>query len=182
MKPDERFYGITDDFRSPYARDRDRVIHSGSFRKLEYKTQVFLNQEGDFFRTRLTHSLEVAQIARTVAGALGLNEYLVEAVCLAHDLGHTTFGHAGQDALNRCMEDYGGFEHNFQSLRIVDELEEKADHADAARPLVPVANAPAHALDVAGGSIRTTASCRPCVTNGTAAVVPCCRFSRATTS
>ena len=111
--------------RGEFQRDRDRIIHASSFRRLVYKTQVFVNHEGDLYRTRLTHSLEVAQIARTVAGALALNEYLVEAVCLAHDLGHTPFGHAGQDALNRCMEDYGGFEHNFQSLRIVDELEEK---------------------------------------------------------
>ena len=111
--------------RGEFQRDRDRIIHAASFRRLVYKTQVFVNHEGDLYRTRLTHSLEVAQIARTVAGALGLNEYLVEAVCLAHDLGHTPFGHAGQDALNRCMADYGGFEHNLQSLRIVDELEEK---------------------------------------------------------
>jgi dGTPase len=111
--------------RGEFQRDRDRIIHASSFRRLVYKTQVFVNHEGDLYRTRLTHSLEVAQIARTVAGALGLNEYLVEAVCLAHDLGHTPFGHAGQDALNRCMADYGGFEHNFQSLRVVDELEDK---------------------------------------------------------
>ena len=111
--------------RSEFQRDRDRVIHSTAFRRLVYKTQVFVNHEGDLYRTRLTHSLEVAQIARTVAGALGLNEYLTEAVCLAHDLGHTPFGHAGQDALNACMRDHGGFEHNLQSLRVVDELEEK---------------------------------------------------------
>jgi dGTPase len=101
------------------------VIHSTAFRRLVYKTQVFVNHEGDLYRTRLTHSLEVAQVARTVAGALWLNEYLTEAICLAHDLGHTPFGHAGQDALNACMRDYGGFEHNLQSLRVVDELEEK---------------------------------------------------------
>lgn len=112
-------------YRSEFQRDRDRIIHSAAFRRLEYKTQVFVNHEGDLYRTRLTHSLEVAQIARTVAGALGLNEYLTEAVCLAHDLGHTPFGHAGQDALNACMRDHGGFEHNLQSLRVVDELEEK---------------------------------------------------------
>jgi len=111
--------------RSEFQRDRDRVIHSTAFRRLVYKTQVFVNHEGDLYRTRLTHSLEVAQIARTVAGALGLSEYLTEAVCLAHDLGHTPFGHAGQDALNACMRDHGGFEHNLQSLRVVDELEEK---------------------------------------------------------
>lgn len=111
--------------RSEFQRDRDRVIHSTAFRRLVYKTQVFVNHEGDLYRTRLTHSLEVAQVARTVAGALGLNEYLTEAICLAHDLGHTPFGHAGQDALNACMRDYGGFEHNLQSLRVVDELEEK---------------------------------------------------------
>ena len=111
--------------RSEYQRDRDRIIHSTAFRRLVYKTQVFVNQEGDLYRTRLTHSLEVAQIARTIACALNLNEPLAEAICLAHDLGHTPFGHAGQDALNICMREYGGFEHNLQSLRIVDELEER---------------------------------------------------------
>jgi dGTPase len=113
------------EFRNPYQRDRDRVIHSSAFRRLEYKTQVFVNHEGDMFRTRLTHSMEVAQIGRTVARALGLNEDLTEAICLAHDLGHTPFGHAGQDALDRCMREYGGFEHNLQSLRVVDVLEER---------------------------------------------------------
>ena len=112
-------------YRGEYQRDRDRIIHSTAFRRLVYKTQVFVNHEGDLYRTRLTHSLEVAQIARTVARALRLNEVLVEAICLAHDLGHTPFGHAGQDALNDCMQDYGGFEHNLQSLRVVDELEHK---------------------------------------------------------
>ena len=111
--------------RSEYQRDRDRVIHSGAFRRLEYKTQVFVNHEGDLFRTRLTHSLEVAQIARSIARNLSLNEDLVEAISLAHDLGHTPFGHAGQDALNDCMRDHGGFEHNLQSLRVVDKLEER---------------------------------------------------------
>src|SRR5689334_1751291 len=111
--------------RSEYQRDRDRIIHSTAFRRLVYKTQVFVNQEGDLYRTRLTHSLEVAQIARTIACALNLNEPLAEAICLAHDLGHTPFGHAGQDALNDCMREHGGFEHNLQSLRIVDELEER---------------------------------------------------------
>jgi dGTPase len=111
-------------YRSEYQRDRDRIVHSTAFRRLVYKTQVFVNHEGDLFRTRLTHSLEVAQIARTIARALALNEVLSEAICLAHDLGHTPFGHAGQDALNDCMRDYGGFEHNLQSLRVVDELEE----------------------------------------------------------
>jgi dGTPase len=112
-------------YRGEFHRDRDRIIHSTAFRRLVYKTQVFVNHEGDLYRTRLTHSLEVAQIARTVAGALELNTYLTEAICLAHDLGHTPFGHAGQEALNRCMAEYGGFEHNLQSLRVVDELEEK---------------------------------------------------------
>lgn len=112
-------------YRSEFQRDRDRIIHSTAFRRLEYKTQVFVNHEGDLFRTRLTHSLEVAQISRTIARNLRLNEDLVEAIALAHDLGHTPFGHAGQDALNQCMQRYGGFEHNLQSLRIVDELEEK---------------------------------------------------------
>lgn len=109
--------------RSEFQRDRDRIIHSTAFRRLEYKTQVFVNHEGDLFRTRLTHSIEVAQIARTIARLLNLNEDLVEAVALAHDLGHTPFGHAGQDALNACMREHGGFEHNLQSLRVVDHLE-----------------------------------------------------------
>ena len=112
-------------YRSAFQRDRDRIIHSAAFRRLEYKTQVFVNHEGDMFRTRLTHSIEVAQISRTIARALGLNEDLVEAVALAHDLGHTPFGHAGQDALNACMRDHGGFEHNLQSLRVVEVLEER---------------------------------------------------------
>ncbi len=111
--------------RSEYQRDRDRIIHSAAFRRLEYKTQVFVNHEGDLFRTRLTHSVEVAQIARTMARALRLNEALCEAVSLAHDLGHTPFGHAGQDALDECMKPYGGFEHNAQSLRVVEQLEDK---------------------------------------------------------
>lgn len=110
--------------RGEFQRDRDRIIHSTSFRRLEYKTQVFVNHEGDLFRTRLTHSIEVAQIARSIARNLQLNEDLVEAISLAHDLGHTPFGHAGQEALNACMKDYGGFEHNLQSLRVVDTLEE----------------------------------------------------------
>jgi dGTPase len=111
--------------RTEFQRDRDRIIHSTAFRRLEYKTQVFVNHEGDLFRTRLTHSIEVAQIARSAARNLRLNEDLVEAISLAHDLGHTPFGHAGQDALNACMKDYGGFEHNLQSLRVVDALEER---------------------------------------------------------
>ncbi len=111
--------------RSEYQRDRDRIIHSAAFRRLEYKTQVFINHEGDLFRTRLTHSIEVAQIARSIARALSLNEDLTEAIALAHDLGHTPFGHSGQDALNECLRDYGGFEHNLQSLRVVDVLEER---------------------------------------------------------
>lgn len=111
--------------RSEYQRDRDRIVHCTGFRRLEYKTQVFVNHEGDLFRTRLTHSIEVAQIGRAIARALNLNEDLTEAIALAHDIGHTPFGHAGQDALNRCMSEYGGFEHNFQSLRVLDILEEK---------------------------------------------------------
>jgi dGTPase len=111
--------------RNEFQRDRDRIIHSTAFRRLEYKTQVFVNHEGDLFRTRLTHSLEVAQIGRGIARNLGLHEDLVEAIALAHDLGHTPFGHAGQDALNECMREHGGFEHNLQSLRVVDELEQK---------------------------------------------------------
>jgi len=112
-------------YRGEYQRDRDRIIHSTGFRRLVYKTQVFVNHEGDLYRTRLTHSLEVSQIARTVAVALNLNEPLTEAICLAHDIGHTPFGHAGQDSLNACMQEYGGFEHNLQSLRLVDVLEAK---------------------------------------------------------
>jgi dGTPase len=119
-----RYAEPTPAYRSEYQRDRDRIVHSTAFRRLVYKTQVFVNHEGDLYRTRLTHSLEVAQIARTIARALKLNEVLSEAICLAHDLGHTPFGHAGQDALNECMLDFGGFEHNLQSLRVVDELEE----------------------------------------------------------
>jgi dGTPase len=120
-----RFAEAAPTLRSEFQRDRDRIIHSTAFRRLVYKTQVFVNHEGDLYRTRLTHSIEVAQIARTIARALQLNETLVEAICLAHDLGHTPFGHAGQDALNACMRPYGGFEHNLQSLRVVDELEER---------------------------------------------------------
>src|SRR5687768_14171626 len=112
-------------FRSEFQRDRDRIIHSNAFRRLVYKTQVFVNHEGDLYRTRITHSIEVAQIARSIARALRLNEPLTEAISLAHDLGHTPFGHAGQDALNACMRKFGGFEHNLQSLRVVDELEER---------------------------------------------------------
>ena len=111
--------------RTEYQRDRDRIVHSTAFRRLEYKTQVFINHEGDLYRTRLTHSIEVAQIARSISRALNLNEDLTEAIALAHDLGHTAFGHAGQDALHKCMKVYGGFEHNLQSLRVVDILEEK---------------------------------------------------------
>lgn len=120
-----RFAETPSSSRTEFQRDRDRIIHSAAFRRLEYKTQVFVNHEGDLFRTRLTHSLEVAQIARSVARNLCLNEDLTEAISLAHDLGHTPFGHAGQDALNACMKNYGGFEHNLQSLRVVDQLEER---------------------------------------------------------
>src|SRR5512143_1172314 len=107
-------------YRSEFQRDRDRIVHCGAFRRLEYKTQVFVNHEGDLFRTRLTHSIEVAQIGRSIARTLQLNEDLTEAISLAHDLGHTPFGHSGQDALNECMREHGGFEHNLQSLRVVD--------------------------------------------------------------
>ncbi|WP_321779528.1 dGTP triphosphohydrolase [Sulfurimonas sp.] len=133
MLANERFHKIDKDFRNPFARDRDRIIHSGSFRKLEYKTQVFLNQEGDFFRTRLTHSLEVSQIARSITSHLGLRESLAEAIALAHDLGHTPFGHIGGDTLNECLKEDGfknGFEHNFQSFRVVSSLEKRYKNFD----------------------------------------------------
>ncbi len=116
--------------RTEFQRDRDRIVHSTAFRRLVYKTQVFLNHEGDLFRTRLTHSLEVAQLGRSIARSLSINEDLVEAISLAHDLGHTPFGHAGQDALHGCMSEYGGFEHNLQSLRVVDKLEERYPYFD----------------------------------------------------
>ncbi len=128
MRPTERFFQVSDDFRSAFSRDRDRIIHSGSFRKLEYKTQVFLNHEGDFFRTRLTHSLEVSQIARSISSHLGLQEDLAEAIALSHDVGHTPFGHIGGDTLDLCLKDDGfknGFEHNFQSFRTVSYLEKR---------------------------------------------------------
>lgn len=125
-----RFAEVAAPTRSDHQRDRDRIVHSSAFRRLVYKTQVFLNHEGDLFRTRLTHSLEVAQLGRSIARPLGLNEDLVEAVCLAHDLGHTPFGHAGQDMLNACMRPWGGFEHNLQSLRVVDQLEERYPNFD----------------------------------------------------
>ena len=112
-------------YRSPFQRDRDRIIHSASFRRLKHKTQVFVNTEGDHFRTRITHSIEVAQIARSIAKYLKLNEDLAETLSLAHDLGHTPFGHAGEDALDECMQNYGGFDHNLQTLRIVMFLENK---------------------------------------------------------
>ena len=133
MQAFERFYKIDKDFRNPYARDRDRIIHSGSFRKLEYKTQVFLNHEGDFFRTRLTHSIEVSQIARSITNQLELNESLSEAIALAHDLGHTPFGHVGGDTLDECLKSDGfmnGFEHNFQSFRVVTKLEKRYKEFD----------------------------------------------------
>jgi dGTPase len=115
----------TSKYRSPFQRDRDRIIHSASFRRLKHKTQVFVNTEGDHFRTRITHSIEVAQIARSIAKYLNLNEDLTETLSLAHDLGHTPFGHAGEDALNECMDNFGGFDHNLQTLRIVMFLENK---------------------------------------------------------
>ncbi len=133
MRADARFHDSSSDFRSAFDRDRDRIIHSGSFRKLEYKTQVFLNHEGDFFRTRLTHSLEVSQIARSIAKNLHLQESLAEAIALAHDLGHTPFGHIGGDTLNSCLQSDGfvnGFEHNYQSFRVVTFLEKKYKRFD----------------------------------------------------
>jgi len=133
MNASDRFHKIDSDFRNPFARDRDRIIHSGSFRKLEYKTQVFLNQEGDYFRTRLTHSIEVSQIARSITSNLGLNESLAEAIALAHDLGHTPFGHVGGDTLDECLKADGftnGFEHNFQSFRVVSSIEKRYKQFD----------------------------------------------------
>ena len=128
MRATDRFYSFEADFRDPFSRDRDRIIHCGSFRRLEYKTQVFLNHEGDYFRTRLTHSLEVSQIARTLGRSLGLNETLCEAIALAHDLGHTPFGHIGGDTLDELLKSDGrvnGFEHNFQSFRVLSKLEKR---------------------------------------------------------
>ena len=125
-----RYAQIAAPTRTEFQRDRDRIVHSSAFRRLVYKTQVFLNHEGDLFRTRMTHSLEVAQLARSMARTLGLNEDLVEAIALAHDLGHTPFGHAGQDALHDCMREWGGFEHNMQSLRVVDQLEQRYPQYD----------------------------------------------------
>ncbi|GAB1384062.1 hypothetical protein MASR1M50_23830 [Burkholderiales bacterium] len=136
--------------RNDFQRDRDRIVHSTAFRRLVYKTQVFLNHEGDLFRTRLTHSLEVAQLARDIARALGLHEDLVEAIALAHDLGHTPFGHAGQDALNECMAAHGGFEHNLQSLRVVDELEQRYPHHDGLN--LSVRDARGHPQALLGGA------------------------------
>ena len=133
MQADERFYGFQEDFRDPYARDRDRVLHCSSFRRLEYKTQVFLNHEGDYFRTRLTHSLEVSQIARTLSRQLSLNETLAEVIALSHDLGRTPFGHVGGDELDRLLKADGhamGFEHNFQSFRVLTKLEKRYKEFD----------------------------------------------------
>jgi dGTPase len=133
MQPHERFYNFSEDFRDPYARDRDRVLHCSSFRRLEYKTQVFLNHEGDYFRTRLTHSLEVSQIARTLSRELKLNETLAEVIALSHDLGHTPFGHVGGDELDKLLKEDGrvlGFEHNFQSFRVLTKLEKRYKQFD----------------------------------------------------
>jgi len=133
VRADERFFSFKEDFRDPYARDRDRVLHCSSFRRLEYKTQVFLNHEGDYFRTRLTHSLEVSQIARTLSRMLGLNETLAEVIALSHDLGHTPFGHVGGDELDRLLKEDGrvlGFEHNFQSFRVLTKLEKRYKEFD----------------------------------------------------
>ncbi len=133
MQPHDRFYDFNQDFRDPYSRDRDRVLHCSSFRRLEYKTQVFLNHEGDYFRTRLTHSLEVSQIARTLSRMLELNETLAEVIALSHDLGHTPFGHVGGDELDRLLRQDGhkyGFEHNFQSFRVLTKLEKRYKEFD----------------------------------------------------
>jgi len=133
MLPFKRFHPIADDFRDSFSRDRDRVVHCSSFRRLEYKTQVFINHEGDYFRTRLTHSLEVAQIARTLCRELNLNETLAEVIALSHDLGHTPFGHVGGDELDRLLKEDGflnGFEHNFQSFRVLTKLEKRYKNFD----------------------------------------------------
>jgi dGTPase len=133
VRPYERFFSFEEDFREPYARDRDRVVHCSSFRRLEYKTQVFLNHEGDYFRTRLTHSLEVSQIARTLSRMLKLNETLAEVIALSHDLGHTPFGHVGGDELDKLLKEDGrplGFEHNFQSFRVLTKLEKRYKEFD----------------------------------------------------
>jgi dGTPase len=133
MQPKQRFFDFEEDFRDPYARDRDRVLHCSSFRRLEYKTQVFLNHEGDYFRTRLTHSLEVSQIARTLSRMLELDETLAEVIALCHDLGHTPFGHVGGDELDKCLKADGrdlGFEHNFQSFRVLTKLEKRYKNFD----------------------------------------------------
>ena len=133
MKANARFFSFEEDFRDPYARDRDRVLHCSSFRRLEYKTQVFLNHEGDYFRTRLTHSLEVSQIGRTLSRMLKLNETLAEVIALSHDLGHTPFGHVGGDELDRLLREDGrplGFEHNFQSFRVLTKLEKRYKEFD----------------------------------------------------
>ena len=153
--------------RSEFQRDRDRIVHSTAFRRLEYKTQVFVNHEGDLFRTRLTHSIEVAQIARSIARALRLNDDLAEAIALAHDLGHTPFGHAGQDALNACMKDHGGFEHNLQSLRIVDRLEERYGAFDGLNLMFETREgilkhcSPAHARELGPVAQRFLSNQRP---------------------
>ena len=133
MRAEDRFHGFVKDFRDPFSRDRDRVIHCSSFRRLEYKTQVFLNHEGDYFRTRLTHSLEVSQIARTLSKMLNLNDTLAEVIALSHDLGHTPFGHVGGDELDRLLKEDGrefGFEHNFQSFRVLTKLEKRYKEFD----------------------------------------------------
>ena len=132
-KPEDRFYNFKKDFRSPYSRDRDKVIHSSSFRRLEYKTQVFINSDGDYFRTRLTHSIEVSQIARTISKELNLNDSLAEVIALSHDLGHTPFGHVGGEQLDKRLKNDGfinGFEHNFQSFRVVTSLEKRYKEFD----------------------------------------------------
>ena len=149
-----------------FQRDRDRIIHSTAFRRLEYKTQVFVNHEGDYYRTRLTHTMEAAQMTRTLARALGLNEDLAEAVALAHDLGHTPFGHAGERVLDRLMQPHGGFEHNAQSLRIVEMLEERYPTLPRPQPDVGGARGYRQALDartIARRSPSTTPSLAPCL-------------------